>query len=99
MFPGLGQIIGKPGGLTMKRTLFLAVSILSLTATSQQLIAAESETAAPQERAAPAAQRERAPARERAARTAPARQAAPQRTAAAQSQASSFTGSQAGGFG
>ncbi len=77
----------------MKRSLLLAISALALTATSQQLIAAESETAAPQERAAPAAERQRA---------APARQlqrAPAQRQAASQSQTSSFTGSQAGGFG
>ena len=49
----------------MKRSLLLAISALALTATSQQLIAAKSETAAPQERAAPAAERQRAaPARQ-----------------------------------
>ncbi len=77
----------------MKRSLLLAISALALTATSQQLIAAESETAAPQERAAPAAERQRA---------APARQlqrAPVQRQGAQSSQSSSFTGSQAGGFG
>jgi hypothetical protein len=68
----------------MKRSLFLAISVVALTAASQPLFAAEAETPAPRERAA---QRERAPARQ-----------APQRAAPAQSQ-SSFTGSQAGGFG
>ena len=37
----------------MKRGLLLAISALALTATSQQLFAAELETAAPQERADP----------------------------------------------
>jgi hypothetical protein len=77
----------------MKRSAILAISILTLTA-SQPLFAAESETAAPQERS---------PARERAA---PARQMQPARAAPQQqatqsqaSQTSSYTGTQAGGFG
>jgi opacity protein-like surface antigen len=72
----------------MKRSLLLAISVLALTAVSQPLFAAETETPAPRERAA---QRERAPARQAARQ--------PQRAAPAQSQSSSFTGSQAGGFG
>ena len=78
----------------MKRSLLLAISALALTATSQQLIAAESETAAPQERAP----RRGTPARTRPAR-AVSQRAAPQRPAAQSTQSSSFTGSQAGGFG
>jgi hypothetical protein len=73
----------------MKRNLLLAISVLALTAASQPLFAAESDTPAPRERAAPASARQ--------ARPAPVRQA-PQRAAPA-SQTSSFTGSQAGGFG
>jgi hypothetical protein len=79
----------------MKRSLLLAIGVLALTATSQQIFAAESETAAPQERAAPAADRERAPARQRQLQRAPAQRQAPQSS----SPSSSFTGSQAGGFG
>ena len=77
----------------MKRSLFLAVSVIALTAVADQLLAAESETPAPSERAAPAARERAAPARQRA-RPAPT----PQRQAAAQP-SSSFTGTQAGGFG
>ncbi len=72
----------------MKRSLFLAISALALTAASQPLFAAEADTPAPRERAA---QRERAPARQAA-------RPAPQRAAPAQT-SQSFTGSQAGGFG
>jgi hypothetical protein len=78
----------------MKRSLVLAVSVLALAAVSKPLFAAEVETPAPSERAAPAAERtERArPARERqAARTTGGQQQA--------SQTSSYTGTQAGGFG
>jgi len=75
----------------MKRGLILAISALALTATSRQLIAAESETAAPLERAAPA--------RERLAPVRQLQRAPVQRQAAQTSQSSSFTGSQAGGFG
>jgi hypothetical protein len=67
----------------MKCHLLLAISVVALTALSEQLLAAEAET--------PAA-RERAPARERAAQPA-------QRQVAQASQASSFTGNQVGGFG
>ena len=74
----------------MKRSLFLAVSVIALTAVSDQLWAAGAETPAPSEQAAPAARRA-APQRARPAPT-------PQRQAA-QSQSSSFTGTQAGGFG
>jgi len=81
----------------MKRSLFLAVSVIALTVVADQLLAAEAEAPAPSERAAPAA-RERAPARERAVQRAPQR-APVQRQAASQSPASSFTGTQAGGFG
>ena len=80
----------------MKRTAVLAIGALALSAASQPLFAAEGETAAPRERAAPAA--ERAPPAAR--RTQPARvqqRAAPQQQAA--SQTSSYTGTQAGGFG
>jgi hypothetical protein len=73
----------------MKRSLFLAVSVIALTAVSDQLWAAGAETPAPSEQAAPA--RRAAPQRARPAPT-------PQRQAA-QSQSSSFTGTQAGGFG
>jgi hypothetical protein len=75
----------------MKRSLFLAVSVIALTTISDQLLAAGAETPAPSERAAPAA-RERAPARARPAPT-------PQRQAATSQPSSSFTGTQAGGFG
>jgi outer membrane immunogenic protein len=76
----------------LKHHFLLAISVLALTAVSQPLFAAEVETPAP----APAA--ERAPARQRPAQ--PARERAPaQRQAAQQSPTSSFTGSQAGGFG
>ena len=78
------------GGEYMKRSFLLAISVMALTIVSDQLLAAEAET--PAERAAPAA-RQRAPARERA-RPAPM----PQRQAASQP-SSSFTGTQAGGFG
>jgi opacity protein-like surface antigen len=78
----------------MKRSLFLAVSVIALTVVADQLLAAEAEAPAPSERAAPAArERAPAPARQRA-RPAPT----PQRQAAAQP-SSSFTGTQAGGFG
>jgi hypothetical protein len=80
----------------MKRHLLLAISVLTLSAISQPLFAAETEMPAPREQAAPA---ERAPARERAAR--PTRERAPVQRQAAQSSSpsSSFTGSQASGFG
>jgi opacity protein-like surface antigen len=77
----------------MKRSLFLAVSVIALTVVADQLLAAEAEAPAPSERAAPAARERAAPARQRA-RPAPT----PQRQAAAQP-SSSFTGTQAGGFG
>ena len=83
----------------MRRVPKWAISVLALTAFSQQVFAAEMETPAPTERAAPPAEREPAarPARERRpARTAPER-TAPERTQTAQT--SSFTGTQAGGFG
>jgi opacity protein-like surface antigen len=88
----LRQLWGRTGGTEMKRSLLLAISVVALTATSQQIMAADLDAAVPRGRG-PAA--ERAPARERAVRP------APQRTAASQSAASSssFTGSQAGGFG
>jgi len=104
---GIGVVLG--GGPTMHRSVILAMSVLTLTAASQPLFAAESEPAAPQERAAPARERaapqERAaPARERAAP--PARRAEPARAApqqqATQTQASqtdSYTGAQSGGYG
>jgi opacity protein-like surface antigen len=74
----------------MKRSLFLATSVIALMAVSDQLLAAGAETPAPSERAAPAARRA-APERARPAPT-------PQRQAASQP-SSSFTGTQAGGFG
>jgi hypothetical protein len=86
--------LGPGGVIIMKRSLVLAVSVLALTAVSKPLFAAEAETPAPSERAAPAAERtERArPARERqAARTTGGQQQG--------SQTSSYTGTQAGGFG
>ena len=85
----------------MRRSLILAISVLTLTASSEPLFAAEMET--PGERAAPPSERERAapPAeRERPAR--PARERRPARTAPERTQTaqtSSFTGTQAGGFG
>src|SRR5271166_368276 len=84
------------GVIIMKRSLFLAVSVLALAAVSKPLFAAEAETPAPSERAAPTTERtERArPARER--RAAPARTTSGQQQA---SQTSSYTGVQAGGFG
>jgi hypothetical protein len=81
---------GQQGGSIMKRSLFLAVSVIALMTISDQLLAAGAETPAPSEQAAPAA-RQRAPARARPAPT-------PQRQAASQP-SSSFTGTQAGGFG
>jgi len=83
------------GVIIMKRSLFLAVSVLALAAVSKPLFAAEAETPAPSERAAPTTERtERArPARER--RAAPARTTSGQQA----SQTSSYTGVQAGGFG
>jgi len=85
----------------MRRSLILAISVLTLTAIFEPLFAAEMET--PGERAAPPSERERAapPAeRERPAR--PARERRPPRTAPERTQTaqtSSFTGTQAGGFG
>jgi opacity protein-like surface antigen len=78
----------------MRRFPKLAISVLALTAFSQQIFAAEMETPTPTEQAAPPAEREPAarPARERR----PAR-TAPERTQTAQT--SSYTGTQAGGFG
>ena len=87
----------------MKRRFLFAVSVLALTAASQQrLLAAEAETPSPTERAAPAAERpapeeRRAPARERRAQ--PARQPAGQPQRPTQPSQASWTGSQAGGFG
>jgi len=74
----------------MKPTVALAISVLALTAASQPLFAAETETPAPRQRAAPAAERAAPAARQRAA---------PQQQASQSSQTSSFTGTQAGGFG
>jgi hypothetical protein len=74
----------------MKRSVLLGVSVIALMTISDQPLAAGAETPAPSERAAPAARRA-APQRARPAPT-------PQRQAA-QSQSSSFTGTQAGGFG
>src|SRR5271166_445966 len=78
----------------MKHSLVLAVSVLALAAVSKPLFAAEAETPAPSERAAPAA--------ERTERARPARQRQATRTTGGQqqvSQTSSYTGTQAGGFG
>jgi opacity protein-like surface antigen len=87
----------------MKRRFLFAVSVLALSAGSQQLLAAEAETPAPPEKAAPAAERpapaeeRRAPARERRAQPVQQRAAQPQRPT--QPSQASWTGSQAGGFG
>jgi hypothetical protein len=84
----------------MNRSVILAISVLTLTAASQPLLAAESETPAPREGAAPAPERATPSARP-AQRTQPVQQqrAAQQQQASQSSQSSSFTGSQAGGFG
>ncbi len=86
------MINAKLGGPTMKRTVALAIGVLALTAASQPLFAAETETAAPRERAAPAQRRAAPPARQ-------PQRAAPQQQAAQPSQTSSYTGAQGGGFG
>ena len=88
-------MIGSMGATIMRRVPKLAISVLALTAFSQPIFAAEMETPAPTERAAPPAEREPAarPARERR----PAARTAPERIQTAQT--SSFTGTQAGGFG